>query len=65
MAIYRIYTITAVGSATLRRELRNSTDEEALRMALALLPSLPGEVTWLLESDSEDDANDNEAPKSH
>lgn len=49
MDIYRIYTISADGDATLQKELHNASDRAAVEAAMALLQSLPEERTWRLE----------------
>jgi hypothetical protein len=51
VTIYRIYTLSADGGATLRKEVSNSTDRDAIKAALSLCGSLPDEKTWLLDCD--------------
>jgi hypothetical protein len=62
--IYRIYTVSAEGCATLQSELRGLTEKAALRSVLSLLQSLPTEATWLMECDREG-APDLESSKPH
>ena len=49
MDIYRIYTVSADGDATLLKELHNASDRAAVEAAMALLQSLPEERVWRLE----------------
>jgi hypothetical protein len=64
MAAYRIYTVEPDGCRTLKSELAETNNLEALRTAFEAVLRFPAERLWLLECDP-DDAPDSRQSSLH
>jgi hypothetical protein len=64
MTAYRIFTVDAEGCRTLKSQLADTSNREALRAAFDAVRRSPAQRIWLLECDP-DDASDGGSSRLH